>query len=146
MPQWLKVLLILIVTGILGLGVLVGGCVYWFNANRDKLASQGRAAQTEGTAFGRAHAKGDCIEDGFTRLKSCGPVDFMCEAMLKMRLTSCMSVAAEDGACRRVPLQKDILKEAFWGNEECKRRGQAGSQPCSRYLQGVAAACAGEER
>ena len=146
MPQWLKVLLLLLVAAVLGLGLLVGGCIWWVSANKGRLVEGGRAAQTEGKAFGATHAQGQCIEDGLTRLKSCGPVDFVCEALTKLRVDSCMAVAEDDGACAKVPGRGDILKEALWGNEECTRRGYAGSQSCGRLLQGVAETCAKRER
>jgi hypothetical protein len=33
------------------------------------------------------------------------------------------------------------MKGALWSNEECTRRGQSGSQPCVRLMQGVMEAC-----
>src|SRR5580704_8437917 len=100
MPSWLKFVLLLLATGVLGLGLVIGGGVWWWGKNKDRIAKGGRAAQTEGRAFGRKNPRGACIDDGLTRLKSCAPLDFLCEAGIKIRLKSCISVAEDDGACK----------------------------------------------
>jgi hypothetical protein len=142
MPTWLKVLLALVVAGILGVVLLAGGAVWWARENKGKLLDDVRAAAADGDAFGRAHSQGDCIEDGLARIKSCGQAGFLCEANVKLRLTSCLSVAAPDGACERAPRGMEALKDAFAGNAECVRHGQAGSRACASLMQGLAQACA----
>jgi hypothetical protein len=141
MPTWLKLLLGFFAAGALGLALLVGGGAWWVSKNKDRLTEGGHAAKTEGAAFGRTHSKNECIDDGLKHLKDCGPVDFVCEALTRLRLTSCMSVAKDDGACAGVPAQAELMKGAFWENAECTRRGYAGSQPCSRLMQGVVLDC-----
>jgi hypothetical protein len=141
MPKWLKVVLVLMVMGALGLGTCIGGVAWWATANKDKMVDGVRTARVEGEAFGRAHAKTDCVDDALTHVKSCGPVDFMCEAFTKMRLTSCMSVAADDDVCKGAPARSEIVKSALWANAECSRRGEDGSQPCGRLMQAVVEGC-----
>jgi hypothetical protein len=141
MPKWLKVLLALFVFAVLGLGMVVGSCVWWVSANKDRLVTGTQAAQREGASFGRTHSQGECIDDSIERVKSCGQLDLPCEVMVKLRLGSCLPVATDDGACARYESQTNLVKEAFLGNEDCKRRGQAGSAACGRLMQGVPEEC-----
>ncbi|MGH7296241.1 MAG: hypothetical protein ACRELB_14970 [Polyangiaceae bacterium] len=142
MPKWLKVALILLGLGVLGVGLLVGGLVWWVRANKDRIAREGGAAQRAGKAFGATHAQSECVDDALVQLASCGKVDFMCEAFAKVRLTSCMPVARVDGTCKAVPAPSEIMSVVHWSNLECRRRGQPGSQACGRLMSGVAEACA----
>ncbi|HEY1697091.1 MAG TPA: hypothetical protein VGG39_33255 [Polyangiaceae bacterium] len=139
MPKWLKVRLIVAAAGVLVVGLLVGGLVWWFSANGDRIAKDGREAETAGETFGATHAQSECVDDSLAQLGTCGSVDFMCEAMAKVRLQSCLSVARDDGTCKKAPTE--IMKAATWANAECARRGQSGSQRCGRFLGGLAQAC-----
>jgi hypothetical protein len=131
MPQWLKVVLLLAGAGIVGLCLLIGGGVWWVQKNTDRLAGGALEARAEGDAFGRAHSKDECVDDSLKHLQSCGPVDFMCEAETKMRLTSCLAIAKGESLCSGVPAPTEIFKATLWGSEACSRRGQPGSQACS---------------
>ena len=146
MPKWLKITLILLAGAALLLGLLVGGAVWWFNSNKDRLVHEGRAAETAGRSFGATHAQSACVDDSLAQLKSCGSADFVCEAMTKLRLGSCLSVARSDDTCTGVPAPTDIMKGALWANAECTRRGQSGSQACGRLLRGVVESCDSQKR
>jgi hypothetical protein len=146
MPKWLKILLFLFGGGILAFGLLVGGVVWWASANKDRLVEGTQTAQKEGKRYGETHAKNDCIDDALNRVKTCGMMDFVCEAQAKIRMTECMSVASEDGTCKSAPSQTEIFKIATWANQECANRGYRGSQPCARLLQGVVQGCAQSRR
>ena len=141
MPSWLKFLLALLGAGVLGLALLIGGGAWWVTRNKDRLIEGGRVAETEGRAFGRAHAKGQCIDDAIARGDGCGPIDLVCATGLRLRLTACMAVAADDGACADVPGRTEILRVALWSKKECSRRGKGGSQACENVMQGVVEGC-----
>jgi hypothetical protein len=142
MPNWAKVLLALAAAAAVAGALVIGGVVWWFANNKDKIAHDSQDAQMQGKAFGATHARGECIDAGLEHVKACGQLNVMCEAMENIRLHECMSVARDDGACKAVPQQSAIVKEAFWGNEECARRGLAGSQACGRYMGTVTRECA----
>jgi hypothetical protein len=142
MPGWLKFVLLMLAAGVLGLALFVGAIAWWVNKNKDSLIEGARAAQAGGRNFGRTHSKGECIDDSLTRLKLCKSIDLICATGVRVRLTTCMSVAKDDGACQGVPGPMELLKLSFWESRECARRGQPGSQSCQSLMQGVAEACA----
>ncbi len=146
MPKWLKVMLIVIGVGVLGLALLVGGVVWWASANKEKFAATGKKAQEDGTRFGATHTKDQCVDEALSHLKDCGTFDFVCEGGNKIALASCMGVARDDGTCKDVPERTDIFKMATWANDECARRGFRGSQPCGRLIQAIPDGCARDPR
>jgi len=141
-PKWLKIILILAGIGVVLLGAIIGGFAWWISANKDRLAADGKVAQDEGTQFGKSHTQAECVDEGLSHLKQCGAMDFMCEAMNKLRLTSCMDVATKDTTCREAPSRDDIFKMATWSNQFCADKGWAGSQQCGRLAQSIPEACA----
>jgi hypothetical protein len=145
MPTWLKILLILAALGAVGLGTCVGGVAYWANANKDRLIDGTKTAATEGEAFGRGHSKDECVDDALSRVKGCAPLDFVCETMDRVRLASCMGVAAGGSVCNGAPGPTEIVKSATWASDECARRGEA-SDACGRVMQSVVQACGAAPR
>ena len=146
MPKWLKFVLLFLGIGIVGFGLLIGGFVWWVSANKERLADTGRNAQAEGATFGSTHTQNECVDDALAQMKTCGAIDFVCEAGNKIRLTSCIPAASEDTTCRNIPSKSEIFKMAMWANEECDRRGFHGSQPCGRLMQGIVDACSRPRR
>jgi hypothetical protein len=144
MPKPLKIILILLAVATVGFGLFVGGVSWWVHSNRDRIVKEGRVEQTAGKSFGATHAQSACVDDALAHLKSCGLVDLVCETMTKVRLVSCLSVATSDGTCSGVPGPSELMKGALWAADECKRRGQPGSQACGRVLRGVVEACAAQ--
>src|SRR5438270_13222035 len=102
MPGWLKLVLGLVALGIVGIGLLVGGVVWWASKNQDRLREEGQAAQSEGEIFGRTHTNGQCVEEAGTGVTACGAINCMCEARTKIRRASCMAGAKDDGGCKGV--------------------------------------------
>jgi hypothetical protein len=144
MPKGLKVVLILLGIAIGCVGLFVGGTWWWVSSNRDRIMKDARAEKKAGKAFGATHAQSACVDDALAQLKSCGLLELVCEATTKVRLGSCISVARSDGTCSGVPGPSELVKGALWATEECKRRGQPGSQACGRLLRGVVEACAAQ--
>jgi hypothetical protein len=145
MPGWVKLLLALAVTGVLGIALVVGAVVWWVRNNKDRLLEDARTAQAEGKAFGAEHTRGECIDDSVARAELCKPMDLVCITAARLRLNACASVATDDGACKDVPGRTEVLKIALWQNRECERRGKAGSQACQNVMQGVVEACGMEK-
>ncbi len=146
MPTWLKLVLAFLGIGLLGGGLVIGGFVWWVSANKDDLAREGKAAMAEGTEYGQTHTKDECVDEGLRRLDACGSVGFVCEATNKMRMEACIRASAAGtrpgrDVCADTPGRDDIMKSAMWANEECRRRGRAGSQPCGRLMQGIQEVC-----
>ncbi|MBL8612379.1 MAG: hypothetical protein JNL38_33870 [Myxococcales bacterium] len=146
MPTWLKIVLVMVGIGVVGTVAVVGGFAWWLSANKDKLASEGKAAMDEGAAYGRAHSRDECVGEGLRRLEECGEVGLMCETTNRIRMEHCIRAAADKpdadpSFCLRVPSRSEIMKSATWANSECARRGKPGSQPCGRLMQGVQQAC-----
>lgn len=148
MRTWLKVVLALGGTLLLGALLVVGAGVWWFRANRDRLAKDGAAARAAGARYGATHQKEECIEEGLREVEGCGLVGFKCEALNNLRLRSCLGVAATGPAdvCATAPATSDVMSSVAWLQGECARRGRPGSAACTRLFQTVLGACAKESK
>jgi hypothetical protein len=145
MPTWLKIVLALLGIGLVGGAVVIGGFVWWVSSNKEQIARDAKVARDEGKTYGESHTKEECVTHGLVKLEDCGAIGVMCEAQNKIRLGACLEVASDPGGsfCSGVAPKTEIMKSAMWANEECRRRGHAGSQPCGRFMQGVQDACRG---
>jgi hypothetical protein len=139
MPTWLKIVLLVIAANVLAVGFLVAGLLWWVDASTERDVKDSIEAGKAGASFGATHAQSDCIDEGLRQVETCGSLDFRCEAKANMRLFACISVARDDGTCKKVPA--DITKAEAWANAECARRGRSGSWGCERLLSEVSPAC-----
>ena len=140
MPNWLKVILILLGIVVLLCGVTSAGAYWWINDNKDRLKGVGERAKKEGTAFAYEHGAEECVDEGLRRLKERnGIVD---QVEHKLFLRACLDKAARPATfCADAPPPGEILRAATWGVERCIQKGRAQDQDCGRLMQAVLEAC-----
>jgi hypothetical protein len=144
MPKWLKGLLIL---GGIGFALVLAisfAAGLWFKNNKERLVEEGKASKNNGVEFGRAHDKDACVTEALRRGAECGAADFVCEAKQKLFMVSCLGESPKDPEfCRGAPKMGEIMATATYLNDACEKRGQPGSQRCTRLLQAIPEHCAG---
>jgi hypothetical protein len=138
MPNWLRILLVIVAAGVLAL-VLVGVlAVRWIKRHAPDLAERGKATQIEARKFGEGKQSSDCIDEGLRRSKA--SKDFFGMVESRLFVDKCLNIAKEPaGFCSDVP--NGLLTGAKWANEECNKRGLAGDQGCAGVFQSVMAHC-----
>jgi hypothetical protein len=139
MPRWLKILLVIGASGVLLLGLAIGGFVWWLNANREEFRKDGLAAEAEGERYGLGKSSPACIDESLTRLERSS---FLQQALLSIFLKSCLHSAPRDPAlCAGVPATSEMVRSAFWRNEICAAHGKPGDQACARLLGAIQDVC-----
>lgn len=142
MPKWVKVVLIIVLVGFIALvaGVIVAA--RWVRIKGARLQEQGKVLVSEAEEFGRGKEAGVCVAEALRRLQTCP--GFICEAKVKVFLTSCLQSADESTElCNGVPSPKELMDGARWQMAECQRRGFEGTdQRCMRTVSTVQIHCA----
>ena len=139
--RWWLVLLVVLGVAVLGIGLVVGGIVWWVHANKDRLVAMGREAETSAAEFAASHDQDACVGEGLKKTDACDGI--MCEAQTKIFLEKCIQRATPTpGFCEDVPPSSEIMKTVSWVQEQCRRRGRpADDQRCTRLMQGIPPAC-----
>lgn len=143
MSKGLKVALILLAGSILLCGVIGGGVVLWFNANKETLKADGDKAKREGEEYGRANGAEACVTEALRRLD--GDRGIVAQALNNIFLQHCLEVAERPaGFCEGVPAKGNIIDSATWAVSECDERGHSGDQDCGRMMQVLQKVCGGK--
>jgi hypothetical protein len=122
MPTWLKVVLIVLVVFVVGIGAAGWGIYTWWQHEGAGLV----ATIDEGKAFARGKDRNACVDEAVTRIKRDG--GFTGAVKVKLFLTECLSAArATPGFCDNVPAQSEVLKSVTWLQEMNKKYGLSGS-------------------
>jgi hypothetical protein len=138
--RWLKVLIIMCAAGVLLLAAAVGGLVWWFNANKDRLRAQGDTVKAEAKAFARGKSSETCITEALARQARAS--GFVQETLANVFLESCLETAARDPAlCADVPRESEIMATVGWRSRACAQRGKDGDQACGRLMGAVQQVC-----
>ena len=142
MSTGLKVVLILLVLGVLACGGVLVASKAWFEANKDELAAMGIQATEDGEAFGLGVEQAGCVNEGLSRVDSCGELDPMCEAPIGIFIEACLGTAAPTpGFCDGVPAPESIVDSATWRVGTCQNLGRANDEACGRMLGSVQEYC-----
>jgi hypothetical protein len=142
--RWWLILLILGGVTVLSCGLLIGGAMWWFDANKGRLLEEGKQVMQEAEAYAASHDQNECVEEGLRRTDAC--VGFTCAVGVKIFTSTCIKKAQESaGFCENVPPKTEIIKTSLWVVEECQRRGRmADDQACHRIMQAIPEACHGK--
>jgi hypothetical protein len=140
MPTWVKVVLIVV---LVGFTLLVGGVIVaarWVRSKGETLKEQGKAVVAEAEKFAETHTEAECVTESLNRLRSCP--GFICEAKLKVFLTTCLNASEESPElCENVPGPDQLVQGTKWQLAECQRRGWPNNQRCMRMVNTVQVFC-----
>lgn len=138
MPNWLRILLVVIVAGVLGL-VLVGVLAFrWVKSHAPDLQARGRQTQSEARKFAEGKQSPDCVDEGIRRAGEAK--DFLGMVSSRVFAAECLKAATEPpGFCDAVPT--GVIDGATWATTECGKRGKAGDQGCVGIYQTVMTHC-----
>jgi len=134
MPTWAKVLLSIL--AVIILLCLAGGFMAyrWFNSNKDAMLN----VQKEGAAFGQGKDFEQCTTAALARV---GP-GIMSNVQARIFADGCYKSATKlDASCEGVPAKTEIMKNAQWNVEQCRKRGAANDQGCVQLMPALAEAC-----
>lgn len=139
LPWWAILLLVCGILALLG-GLAIGGAVWWFAANKDRIIADGKQSVTGAQQFAMQHDQNACVGEALRKVEACSGI--MCEAQTKVFAGTCISMARPTpGFCTNVPASNEILKTSTWVVAECGRRGKPNDQRCTRLVQAVPEAC-----
>jgi hypothetical protein len=138
MPNWLRILLVIVVGCILAL-TLAGVLAFrWIKSHGPELAERGKRTHEEAQKFADGKQSPDCIEEGIRRAGQARNFLGMVES--RVFVDACLNAATEPpGFCSAVPT--GVIDGAKWVNQECAKRGKAGDQGCSGVFQSVMEHC-----
>ena len=138
MPNWLRILLVIMVAGVLAL-VLVGVLAFrWIKSHAPELQARGKQTQTDARKFAEGKQSPDCVDEGIRR--SGAAKDFFGMVDSRVFVAECLKAATEPpGFCDAVPT--GVIDGAKWVNVECAKRGKPGDQGCVGVFQSVMTHC-----
>jgi hypothetical protein len=133
MPGWLKVVLAMVAVGVIGLGVIVGGTVWFVGAHKDEIMGAAKETSAAGETFGRSHDAQGCLDEGLRRLAG---VDGLTEEVKNNVWTSaCLKVSRKTpGFCDGVPSTAEILGTVTWRKARCDAHAELDGQRCQRFM------------
>lgn len=145
MPRWLK----LVAWAALGLtllcGVGVGGVVWWFKANAERLRDDGQRRIAEGQAFARDTDADGCVNEALARLDVAD--GFVAQAELKVFLRACLEhTLHRPDFCEGLPRLSELVPAASWSVANCNARGARDTKACGRLMQAVLEFCEQEDQ
>ena len=140
MPQWLKVVLGIILLFVLfGIGAVFYG-VHWIKANQPRLQQEARKLHDEGLSFGRGKEPADCIDEALRRYKE--NRGFAGQIRTRVFLEGCLDGSSLPTAfCETLPRQNEFMASAQWALNECQKRGMRNDQTCANVVMAVIQRC-----
>jgi hypothetical protein len=140
MPTWVKVVLIVVLTGFVVLAVGVFLAARWVRQRGVALNEEGKAVIAQARAFGVGKDGEACIAESMTRLRT--SQGFIGEAKVKVFLQHCLETATvAPELCADVPPPNEILKSARWTLDQCAKRGRPDDQRCTRVIGALQMRC-----
>lgn len=133
MPTWVKIVVVIVVVGFIGVAVAIVLAARWVKSQGAELQKQGEVVVAEGKRFGQGKDANACIAEALTRVRACD--GFICEAKIRVFLQNCLETATvSPELCATVPKTTAILESAQWQVAECGRRGAPNDARCVRLI------------
>lgn len=130
-----------IIGGLFFLGIIaVGGVVYWFYQNKERLVQSIEQFAEEGKKFGVNTNNEGCLNEALARHKR--DKSFTGQISTQGFLTVCLQASKPSpGFCDGVPQQNEIMKSANWALKKCSDAGLQNDQGCQRIFGAVQSHC-----
>ncbi len=120
---------ILLITGLvlsLSMALVIGGGVYWWSENKDRVLGQFVEERDEGVAFGKSTDNEGCFAESLHRHDTCGT--FPCHLKNNLFLFGCLKESnPTPGFCDDVPAKKEFMKTVTWRVSQCSETDREGS-------------------
>jgi hypothetical protein len=133
MPTWVKITLVIVLVGFIGVAIAVIFAARWVKSQGTELQKQTHAVVVEAREFGRGKDGNACMAESLTRVRACGGL--ICETKVRMFLQNCLYAATvSPQVCAGIPKPTAIIDSAQWQVSECARRGAANDARCVRLI------------
>jgi hypothetical protein len=143
MPRWLKILLIVATSGVLLLGLSIGGLMWWLSSHRGELRAQGIEAEAQARRFAQGKNSTACIHEAIARLDSAK--GFVEQAVVNVFFKTCLSSAERTAElCVDVPPTSELLGSATWRVQTCAALGKPSDNACGRLMGAIQEVCHGK--
>jgi hypothetical protein len=138
MPNWLRILLLILFAGFMVL-VVAGFLGYrWVQRHRGELLAGTKQQQDDARRFAQGKNTNDCVEEALNRVHA--KSDFIGQVHARVWINECLRDAEESPAtCEKVP--SGMIDAARWAAEECARRNMTNDQACVGIYQEVVNHC-----
>lgn len=122
----------------------IGGAVWWWSANEEKIVEGLRGGLEEGAAFGQAAADQQaCIDEGLARSSECGQLGIACGTKAQIFTQGCLYAAPRvPGLCDGVPGPTDIIDTVSWSTDQCAAADQTVNNFCGNIYGALQGFCA----
>lgn len=143
MPNWLRIVLLVMAAGVLVLILLGVFAVRWLKNRAPEFEKRGKAVQSDARKFAEGKKSNDCVDEGLRR--AAASKDFFGMIETRVFVDECLKVAEEPPEfCASVP--SGVIDGAKWASDQCARKGMAGDQGCSSVYQAVIDHCRRPQR
>ena len=134
MPTWAKVLLSIFAI-LIALFAVCGFIAYrWVTKNKDQIV----ASRNEGIEFGKGKDFVQCTDAALARLGN----GMTAQIQARMFADGCYSSATKsEELCAGIPPRTEIMKNAQWNAEQCRKRGVASQEACVQVMQALGEGC-----
>jgi hypothetical protein len=140
MPTWLKVVLVIVAVGLLGLMAIGFAGYSWMKSNKDRFLEIGKRAKADAARFAATHDGEQCLQEALRRIDQAKGI--MAQAELKVFLSLCLDEARESpGMCDGVPPDGEIMRSVAWAADKCTQLGRSGDQRCKGLVTGIQKHC-----
>ncbi|HKE02645.1 MAG TPA: hypothetical protein VKE91_01225 [Blastocatellia bacterium] len=130
-----------IIGGIFLLAIIaVGGAVYWFYQNKDRLIRAAENIGKEAKEFGANTNNEGCLKEALSRHKRDKSITGRIST--SAFLTVCLQESAPSpGFCDGAPASGEIMKSANWRLKKCAEAGLQDDQGCQQIFSAVQSYC-----
>lgn len=135
MPQWLKVVLIVVGIGF-GLSIIAGvaGAVALFKTY-EKLEDAVEKAQVDGEIAGIGAKESECVQAAIRYSGECEGIRFLCLPQVDAFLDGCLDEAWDDPHfCEGIPSSEDFDTMQEWARQMCGQHGREDDIACTMGL------------
>jgi hypothetical protein len=140
MPTWLKVVLVLLLVGVLGIVALVGVLYYAGKKYGPGIMANVEKGEKDGRGFGEQTDNQGCVDEGVKRYRDAVGFSELMRDSLFVR--SCLEASRETpNFCDGVPSAFEFTKTIQWRKAQCEKYDSPGGAQCGNLFQQVQEYC-----
>jgi hypothetical protein len=125
--------------------IAVGGIVYWFSQNKDRLIQSAERLGKEAKEFGAKTNNEGCLNEALSRHKSNKSITG--QISTNIFLTVCLQESGPSpGFCEGIPPNGEFIKSNAWAVKKCSDAGMQNDQGCQQMFGIVQKFCHGSKK